>query len=164
MTHKELVDKAYRWVLNNTRCGVAFKEFHSSACNGECPDVLGFFSFGSSVLVECKASRSDFLSDKKKRFRIKPELGMGKYRFYCCPTGLIKREELPDKWGLIYVNEKGRATCVWNPYNPMGGNIWTDGFEQNIRAEHGLMYSALRRFEVRGMIDTVYQPLEKETV
>ena len=27
---------------------------------------------------------------------------MGNCRFYLCPEGLIKEEELPDKWGLLY--------------------------------------------------------------
>lgn len=65
---------------------------------------------------------------------------------------------MPDRWGLIYVNEKGRATCVHNPYNPMGGNIWSNGHERNIQAEHGMMYSALRRLHIRGHLETIYSP------
>jgi hypothetical protein len=61
MTHKEIVDKAYTWVLKNSSCGIAFKEFYSAACNGEYPDVIGFGAWGHSIVIECKVSRSDFL-------------------------------------------------------------------------------------------------------
>lgn len=156
MTHSALVNIAYKWVLKNASCGVAFKEFKAITKTGEQPDVIGFGS-DKSVLIECKASRSDFLADKKKLFRKHPGQGMGKYRFYLCPTGLIKKEELPENWGLIYVNEKGRATTVCNPYSK-GGNIWFRGFLCNKEAEQSLMYSALRRINLRGLIETIYEP------
>jgi hypothetical protein len=31
---------------------------------------------------------------------------MGSARYYCCPEGLIKPEELPDGWGLMYYGNK----------------------------------------------------------
>ena len=160
MTHKELVEISYRWVLNRAGCGVAFKELNSLACNGEYPDVIGFASWGHSVLVEVKISRSDFFADQKKSFRKTPQLGMGSQRFYCCPTGLIRKDELPIGWGLVYVNDKGKATCIHSPYT---GNIPErhTGFEKNMRAEHGLMYSVLRRLHKRGLIDVIYQPFEE---
>ncbi|MFD2163700.1 hypothetical protein ACFSJU_14920 [Paradesertivirga mongoliensis] len=158
MTHKDLILPAYRWVLKNGSCGVAFKELNTIA--GEYPDVIGFGSWGNSVLLECKATRSDFLCDKKKSFRKYPERGMGKYRYYVCPTGLIKKEELPDGWGLIYVDHKFKARCVYNPYNrymgASGMQLGHPGFKQNLQAEHSLMYSALRRLYIKGHIDSIY--------
>lgn len=153
--HKKLVDSAYNWILKNSSCGVAFKELNASTSNGECPDVIGFGAWGHSVLIECKASRSDFHADKKKKFRKNPTMGMGTQRFYCCPTGLLKTSDLPEGWGLIYVNEKFKARCFYSPYK---GNIGerSRGFEKNILAEHGLMYSALRRLHIRGRIDEIY--------
>lgn len=162
MNHKELVDIALKWVLKKTTCGVAFKELNTHASNGEYPDVIGFGAWGHSVLIECKASRSDFLSDKKKSFRKNPELGMGSQRFYCCPTGLIKPEELPQGWGLVYVNEKHKAICVQKAYR---GNVdERDGMAKNMLAEHGLMYSVLRRLHLRGLIDTIYSPPETKYI
>lgn len=70
-------------------------------CEQEIPDVFGW-NYWTTVLIEVKVSRSDFLADKKKWFRIYPEKGMGDYRYYCCPDGLIKENELPEKWGLLY--------------------------------------------------------------
>lgn len=152
-THKELVNIAYRWVLANASCGFAFREFNAVTDTGEQPDVIGFGSWGHSVLIEVKVSRNDFLADKKKKFRLNPETGMGSQRYYCCPTGLIKPDELPEGWGLIYVNEKGRATKVKSLNQ---GNIYAKKLPCNTQAEMALMYSALRRLHIRGRIDEIY--------
>jgi len=157
-THGELVEIAYRWILKSTPCGIAFKEYRAYTWSGEIPDVIGFGSSGLSVLVECKVSRADFLGDRKKMFRQIPELGMGRQRFYCCPAGLIKKEELPDGWGLIYVNEDRKAIKVHSIYR---GNteIHTTGFEPSMRDERAIMYSALRRLHMRGRLDEIYEEL-----
>jgi hypothetical protein len=156
MTHKELVEAAYRWVLKRGGCGVAFKELNTVACNGEYPDVIGFGSW-LSVLVECKVSQADFWADKKKSFRINPELGMGKYRYYCCAPGVIGIEKLPERWGLVHVI-KGRARCVFNPYGQtLESNIFNNGFPiYNREAEQQLMYSALRRLAIKGHLKHIY--------
>jgi len=157
MNHKELVEIAYRWVYR-IGWGVAFKELVSMG--SEIPDVIAFRS-GETCLIECKASRGDFLADKKKRHRQVPEMGLGKFRFYMCPSGLIKPEELLEGWGLIYVGDKGKAEYALNPYNPMGGNIWRGGFvDRNTEKEVQIMYSALRRMP-RKMLESVY--LKSET-
>lgn len=152
MTHKELVDIGYLWALK--RCGVAFKEFKS--LNDEIPDVIGF-SAGKSILIEVKVSRADFLKDKKKPHRAK---GMGMFRFFLCPDGLIKVYELPEKWGLIYVNDKGKCKMIFNPYNLKGGNMWSNGFMPDLESENRLMYSALRRLHLRNRISEIYTPLK----
>jgi len=160
LTHAHLVNAAYTWVLKNASCGVAFREFNTFACNGEYPDVIGFGS-GSSTLIECKVSRADYFADAKKLFRSKPELGMGDFRYYCCPTGLIKKEELPEGWGLIYVDQLCKAKLV---HRAVVEKTLENGFQhktpfqhkKNIRAEHQLMYSALRRLHIRGRIEEVY--------
>ena len=157
-THKELVQVAYRWVLKNASCGVAFKEL-VSASTSEIADVIGFGSGGHSVLVEVKVSRADFLCDKKKPFRVRPELGMGSQRWYCCPEGMIKVSELPEMWGLIYVNEKGKAVVAHHPY--LGRFLSRFRFEKNKTAELSIMYSALRRLQVRGRIEEIYEDLER---
>lgn len=33
-----------------------------------------------------------------------------------CPTDIIKPDEIPDKWGLIYVNDKRKITVIKHPY------------------------------------------------
>lgn len=102
ITHAELVEVGAKWLFNKG-FKVVLKEL--STMSLEIPDCLGFNS-GHSFLLEAKASRSDFLADKKKWFRHNNARGVGMRRAYICPKGLIKPEELPPKWGLIYVNEK----------------------------------------------------------
>ncbi len=154
--HAHLVEIAHRWVLKNTSCGVAFKELSTQSSNGEQPDVIGFGSGGHSVLIECKTSRADFFADRKKPFRLFSELGMGSQRFYCCPKDLIKISDLPLGWGLIYVDEKHKARQVYKTYQ---GNIGerTNTQPKHLKAEHELMYSALRRLHLQGRIDEIYQ-------
>jgi hypothetical protein len=73
--------------------------------NSECPDVFGFGS-AHTQLIEVKVSRADFIKDGLKSFRMKPENGIGQLRSYLCPAGLIKRNELPENWGLLYYHEE----------------------------------------------------------
>ncbi|WP_159479794.1 hypothetical protein [Chryseobacterium sp. 18068] len=151
MTHTDLVEIGYRWVLN--RCGFAFKELRTT--HDEIPDVLGFNSSGT-FLLEVKISRGDFLADKKKIFRIYSEKGIGDWRFFIVPKGLVKLDELPAKWGLIEVNEKGKAICAFNPFGI--GNIYSnwERCEKDTTAEYKFMYSALRRLHLRNRIDEIY--------
>ena len=159
--HADLIPIAYKWVLKNASCGCAFKELNSIA--GEYADVIGFGSGGHSVLVEVKVSRSDFLDDKKKSFRIHPEQGMGTERYYCCPTGLINVSDLPKGWGLIYVFN-GKAKLVHRPMEEYSFKAHDKTYtskrtyrhEKNIKAEHTLMYSALRRLHIKGHIECIY--------
>ena len=69
-------------------------------------DVWGFDGFYSTV-IEVKTSRADFLADKKKRCRnINEDFQTGNMRWYLCPEGLVRSDELPDGWGLLYWDGK----------------------------------------------------------
>ena len=153
LTHSKIIEYS-RKVLKRSgmmwKCGITFAEL--STAISETPDVLGFYSGGAS-LIEAKASRSDFLGDKKKPFRKNPEMGMGNYRFYACPTGLIKEEELPNKWGLIYVSTKGRCTVKKKPE-------WQ---ESRTRAELGFMYSIIRRMILYHNCEGIEKFIEKHS-
>ena len=140
-THDDMVKAAYYWITNAGKCTFALKEFHAST--SEIPDVIGFFGGSGSVLIECKASRSDFLADKNKPFRMNPSQGMGRSRFYCCPTGMIKKEELPKKWGLIYVGKTGHTRAVVNPLKYKYSREWVFT-DRDIQSEMCMMYTALR--------------------
>ncbi len=54
-----------------------------------------------TIQIECKASRSDFLSDKKKMTRQKPEQGAGRVRWYYCAPDICEPSEVPENWGLV---------------------------------------------------------------
>ena len=100
MTHAKLVSMAVQW-LRRYRCGVVLSE---QACvSGEMPDALGWKKACHSVLVESKVSRGDFLADRDKPFRQRPECVVGCERYYLTPRGLVVIEELPAGWGLLEV-------------------------------------------------------------
>ena len=138
MTHAQLVTKAVHW-LRRYRCGVVLSE---QACvSGEMPDAIGWKQACHSVLVECKVTRADFVADREKPFRQKPERGVGSERFYLTPPALIKLEELPAGWGLLECR-RGHIEML----SPSAKNLRTAvGF----RYEMNLLLSSLRRVEVR---------------
>jgi hypothetical protein len=138
MTHAQLVERAVRW-LRSYRCGVVLSE---QACvSGEMPDAIGWKKASHSVLVECKVSRADFLADRDKPFRLKPEKGVGSERFYLTPPNLVRVEELPVGWGLLQCR-RDRVEMI----HPSVKNLRTAvGF----RYEMNLLLASLRRVEVR---------------
>jgi hypothetical protein len=138
MTHAKLVLMAVAW-LRRYRCGVVLSE---QACvSGEMPDAIGWKKACHSVLVECKASRQDFLVDRDKPFRQQPETGVGCERYYLAPKRLIRIEELPAGWGLLEVC--GREI---EKVRPSAKNLRSAiGFG----CEMNLLLASLRRVEVR---------------
>ncbi len=153
MTHAELVKLAERWLWRQG-CGVVLREFSTTA-TAEIPDAIGWRSH-TSILVECKVSRADFLADASKPFRKNPYAGVGRWRFYLTPPGLLRAEELPVGWGLLEV----RGGRVFRVHGGPRGNLWSvdPPLVPNAEAEHGLLYSALRRLALRGRLPEVYLP------
>lgn len=96
MTHTDLVERALKWLTASRGCYFAFAE---KGYRNEAPDAIGWIG-GWSVLVECKASRSDFYRDRRKRSRI-DGAGMGQERYYLTPPRLLKADMIPEGWGLI---------------------------------------------------------------
>jgi len=156
MTHTECVEAAARYM--SKRADVVLPEFFSH--NAELPDVIAFKTRYSTV-IECKVSRGDFHADKKKSFRIRPEKGMGDYRYYCCPKGLIGKDELPDGWGLLYIYPNGQVREVKHSFfkRPPSPTEWRWGgrFEKNIEAEHYLLFYYARRANYAGVHKTVLE-------
>lgn len=138
MTHAQLVQKAVEW-LRAYRCGVVLSE---QACiSGEMPDAIGWKRSCHSVLVECKISRADFLADRGKRFRQKPDTGVGCERFYLTPRRLVGVDELPVGWGLLEYHNR-----TVNLARSGARNLRTAiGF----RYEMNLLLASLRRVEIR---------------
>jgi hypothetical protein len=138
MTHERLVQAAVAW-LRRYGCGVVLSE--QSCASGETPDAIGWKRACHSVVVECKISRADFLADREKPFRLKPERGMGCERFYLAPAALISSSEVPAGWGLLEF--RGREVReVLAPSKKMRTAV---GF----RREMNLLLASLRRVEVR---------------
>jgi hypothetical protein len=105
------------------------------------PDAIGWKRACHSVLVECKATRADFLADRAKPFRLKPEQGVGCERFYFVPAGLILREEIPAGWGLLQLRQNKIEVA-----HPSAKNLRTAA---GFKYEMNLLLASLRRVEVR---------------
>ncbi len=71
------------------------------------PDVWGFNGYITAT-IEVKTSHADFLADKKKwgRREEASKYSTGNLRWFLCPEGVIKPEELPEGWGLLYWDGK----------------------------------------------------------
>lgn len=139
MTHSQIVDKAAKWLKNHKgnihtpNCPLVVKELDTLNHSGEIPDVIGW-CYCLSVLIEVKTSYSDFLHDKNKRHK-KYSIGMGQQRYFCCPFGMIKTEELPDKWGLLTINQSGKIELV------KGAEMQ----EADLNCERTMLLSIIRR-------------------
>lgn len=163
--HGELCDVGVRWCLRTASqkggcMSLAFAEIGAETVT-EMPDVYGFDKRGETVVLEIKTSRSDFLADKRKEFRANPDLGMGDFRYYMCPKGVITEEDLAGtKWGLIYVSPKGICKVIrGKATNPTYSDTWRDQwlFKKNMVAETDLTRALFLRMsynlDVSGYID-----------
>ncbi|WP_260524581.1 adenylosuccinate synthase [Pseudomonas aeruginosa] len=117
LNHADLCAIAVKWLqransAGGPGCHVAVSECRSG-WSGEIPDAIGFRAAGfedGSTVVECKTSRADFLADRKKAHRAAG--GMGNWRYFLAPEGLISPNELPEGWGLLTVNGRGHVKAV----------------------------------------------------
>lgn len=156
-SHKELVMQADKWLKSQGWTIVIRDCFRAYVDTGEQPDVIAWRNAGTvSVVVECKASRSDFLADKNKAFRVTG--GMGDWRFIFCPTGVVTTDDLPSGWGLLHFDGRSVRKAHGYPTNVS----WRTGkpFDGNKACESQLLASALRRFAVRHQLDTIYDKLD----
>lgn len=137
-THSDLVRRAARWLRNTKHYGFVIDEWPSGS---NTPDVLGYRVGGAiTAQIECKVSRSDFLRDAKKPARAIPGRDVGRLRYYMTPPGLVKKAEVPARWGLLYAY----ARCVRLVKRPTPFN------EKNNREELAILYSVLRLATLMG--------------
>lgn len=117
--HQKLIKLGADFIMKNpptkgnmycSKCNIIVTEITTFA--SEKPDVLGFANDTNTVMLEAKISRADFLKDAKKPFRQNPETGMGNFRLYITPVGLITPHELPENWGLIEVDKKDKCKII----------------------------------------------------
>ena len=146
MNHHELTNRAKRWLLKTKGCGFVLSELVCNSIVGETPDAIGW-KYGQSHLIECKTSRADFFSDKKKSFRRRQYLGMGNYRYYMTLPDLVNSNEIPHRWGLLYayptmikVVKEPEFIC----------------YPTTAEREIPVLCSALRRVHLRGDLEKIY--------
>ncbi len=140
LSHGQLVAGAVEWLRREYRCGIVLSEQYCAT--GEVPDAIGWKGFCHSVLVECKATRADFLADAGKPFRLKPHEGLGCERFYLAPAGLIVREELPKYWGLLEYTHRGVRIAAKASRRDQRTAV-------GLMKEMNLLLASLRRVEIR---------------
>lgn len=144
--HNRLVSMAARW-FRRQGFSVIATELKSYG-NREQPDVYACRQTCSAV-IEVKVSRSDFFADAQKPERHSG--GLGNYRFYLCPEGMITPDELPPGWGLLYAKGKGINTI-----HAPTGNLWPNpksknqqwalfSHEADHEAERAALFSIARR-------------------
>lgn len=78
----------------------------------EC-DYWAMTEAGETREFEIKISRSDYFADQKKDKH--KSLEGANFFYYVCPHGLIKKEEVDPKYGLMYISPQGRISIEKKP-------------------------------------------------
>lgn len=164
-THQELCSLAVNWLQrapgrSGPACQVAFSEA-KGGWNGEIPDAIGFRTAAEdegSVVVEVKVSRADYVADRAKAHRQDGALGMGLYRYFMAPEGIISVLELPQSWGLVEVSPKGvlRVLAGHVTVKRAEQTVWRH--ERAISREWLLLASMLSRL---GNVEAMHTALKK---
>lgn len=150
ISHRELCEIGAKILKTKLKCTVSI---HEPKGLKENPDAIGWrYGWGlceyeGSILIECKTSRADFKKDFQKKFRLNQHEGIGNWRFYMCPTDIIKPDELPEKWGLIYVDEKRRTKIIVNPYDTVKNRRINKFSDFNVENERYLLTRWLSKTE-----------------
>ncbi|WP_018234251.1 hypothetical protein [Thioalkalivibrio thiocyanodenitrificans] len=166
ITHTQLCELATRWLkrpqsAGGPGCRIAFSEARSGH-EGEIPDAIGFRYQGGhpldgSTVVEVKVTRGDFLADRRKPHRNGDRVGLGRWRYYLCPQGVITPDDLPDGWGLLLVTSRGGIKAAAGPaaqlryhnakaaYGEYEKALLAMQFERSVEGELFLMTEMLSR-------------------
>lgn len=140
LTHKQLVNISSKWLKKHEQnivlpnCSIIASEVVSSAETGEIPDILGWCSW-ASVLIEVKTTRKDFLRDRNKPFRYSSGIGVGEFRYYLSPDGILSTKDVPENWGLLHCDKNGKIYII----------KIADKQQSNLRSERSILLSMLRR-------------------
>jgi hypothetical protein len=144
VTHKELVRAAVRWLTGTQHCGAVLAEISTSAM--ENPDAIGWQTH-KSIVVECKASRADFLANKNKPC-IRIGHLVGNERYFICEPFVIKPEDLEGTdYGLIIVDGGYSRVKIRAKFRALDSGEHQD--------ERTMLVSALRRIQTREFLTIV---------
>ena len=145
--HEKLCAKGVTWLKKNG-FGVAALNVWAAGSR-EKVDCIGYRQ-QCTALIEAKVSRADFFADKKKPERASG--GVGTYRFYLTPEGLIGSNELPAGWGLLEYTGRsvklvhGPSGNLWPSKENATENGW-DKFAHEVCdvAERSILYTIARK-------------------
>lgn len=100
MTEADIVNKLFWWTDERK---FPWQLANSFIYKWEC-DYWTMTQGGETREFEIKISRSDFLVDAKKEKH--KSVDGANYFYYVCPTGMIKKEEIDKRYGLIYTDDQ----------------------------------------------------------
>jgi hypothetical protein len=139
MTHEALVGRGARWLQSNRRCEPVL---HGINVTAEIPDAIGWsssYKFRGSHVLECKASRSDFIRDRHKgRYLVGPSNGYGGHHKVKWPAkDYLERMRQPG-WTEHRASRMGDFRWIACPddllsvtdierYAPDHGLLWCNG-------------------------------------
>jgi len=144
MTHSDLQKIAVKYLLHrdtpnmDLKCQFAIQDANSMY--GEIADVYGLSS-SYNVLVEVKSNQPDLKADAKKKCRQPDSVGLGMYRYYFFPKGLINGADVRLDWGILeydIVNKK--VEVVRN----------SSKFVESVRKADAIKYSIIRKLAKPG--------------
>lgn len=142
--HYELCCLGARWLRSRKNCEPCdgrWKYVAVEVCVNGCenPDIWAFNGW-STIVVEVKVSRSDFLNDQKKYWHLpgNEECLAGNYRYYLTPKGLLTADDLPEGVGLLEYDGKDIMRVIRARRRPVSNHA--DGI---------IMASILRREQFR---------------
>jgi len=145
--HEQLCKKGVTWLKKNG-FGVAAMNVWAFGSR-ERVDCIGFRQ-QCSALIEVKVSWSDFMADKKKPERHTG--GVGTYRFYLAPSGLLDVADLPPGWGLLEFTGKviqmvhGPTGNLWPSFENSAGSGWESfAHDSSCVAERSMLYTIARK-------------------
>jgi len=142
----------------------------NSAVAGERPDALGIKSCGETFLIEAKTSRSDFLADLKKPWRQAGYAGLGHYRAYLTPKGLLSADEIPYGWQLWEVHGKTKPIVKVvkgriKQADPSGRTTWKAWVNVNCDSEeYNHFRSKASNRSALGLLATVISRMNAEGI
>ena len=149
MTHEQLIERAVRW-LKGHGCYFVLSGGEAYCSVGECADAIGW-EFRGSILIECKTTRADYFADRRKPWR--RACGLGMWRYYLAPAGVIPPAKLPACWGLLECHPKQIRRRLRAKRVPIGW--WAAGAELRLLAKRAAkLQEALQHATDRRSVDT----------
>lgn len=151
--HRDLVLRACRWLEKTERCTRVFAEVQTLNLS-EFPDAIGYNTRGETVVVEAKASVSDFKRDASKEWKRRAKawesappgeasssqpIGMGAWRYYIMPREMVPLDAIPECHGVLWVSDKGKVFRMRKaPHRPL----------RDVNSEISILCTMLQRYEL----------------
>jgi ribosomal protein S27E len=136
IVHKHLKQQGMKWIKTKVTDIVAteikYRNMYSIA------DVGGINLKRKEVrIIECKASRQDFLRDKKLMDIDKSYYKHCHYFYILSPANIITVNDIPKEYGLLWLNNKDEIELIQKPVKYTGRlkTMFNTSLKNMVRAE-----------------------------